>query len=167
MAANPRLRVFADANILIRGMTFPRYPYEILRLATEGAITLVVSESVLADARYYMARLFPEHLPRLQAFLVTARVVIAADPAPDQVWANTHLVRDVKDVPIALAAASANVDYLVSTDADLTDTDESTVALRDFLHPAQVLRPGQFLNEVMGWSHETLAAISRRTWDQV
>jgi predicted nucleic acid-binding protein len=50
MVETPKLRVFADANILIRGITLPRYPYEILRLAAEGEITLPVSESVLADA---------------------------------------------------------------------------------------------------------------------
>ena len=27
------LRVFLDANILIRGITFPRFPYEVLRHA--------------------------------------------------------------------------------------------------------------------------------------
>jgi predicted nucleic acid-binding protein len=67
-----RLRVFVDANILIRGITFPRYPYEILRLAARHAIVLVVSPSVLADARRYLSLLFPEHLPKLDGFLVTA-----------------------------------------------------------------------------------------------
>jgi hypothetical protein len=43
-----RPRVFVDANILIRGITFPRYPYEILRLAASHVIVPVVSPSVLA-----------------------------------------------------------------------------------------------------------------------
>ncbi len=60
-----RLRVFVDANILIRGITFPRYPYEILRLAARHVIVLVVSPSVLADARRYLSLLFPEHLAQV------------------------------------------------------------------------------------------------------
>ena len=54
-----RLRVFVDANILIRGISFPRYPYEILRLAARHTIVLAVSPSVLADARHYLRLLFP------------------------------------------------------------------------------------------------------------
>ena len=61
-----RLRVFADANVLIRGVTFPRYPYEILRLAARHKIILVLSPLVLDDARRYLAELFPEHLPSFQ-----------------------------------------------------------------------------------------------------
>ena len=60
-----RLRVFADANVLIRGVTFPRYPYEILRLAARHKIVLVLSPLVLDDARRYLAELFPEHLLKL------------------------------------------------------------------------------------------------------
>ncbi len=61
-----RIRVFVDANILIRGITFPRYPYEILRLAARHTIVLVVSSSVLADARHTLHLLFPEHLPKMK-----------------------------------------------------------------------------------------------------
>ena len=64
---NGNPRVFADANVLIRGVTFPRFPYEILRLAAQHSILLVVSPSVLDDARHYLGELFPEHLPKLGA----------------------------------------------------------------------------------------------------
>jgi predicted nucleic acid-binding protein len=57
--------VFVDANILIRGVTFPRYPYEVLRLAAQHKLILVLSPSVLSDARHYIAELFPEHAPKL------------------------------------------------------------------------------------------------------
>lgn len=63
------LRVFADANILIRGVTFPRFPYEVLRLAARQEIVLVISHSVLNDVRRYMMELFPDHLPKLEGFL--------------------------------------------------------------------------------------------------
>jgi predicted nucleic acid-binding protein len=115
-----RLRVFVDANILIRGITFPRYPYEILLLAARHTIVLVVSPSVLADARRYLTLLFPEHLPKLDGFLATALAETIADPTPEDVVNHRHLVRDFKDVPVVMAAAEAGADFLISTDADLT-----------------------------------------------
>jgi len=159
-----QLRVFVDANILIRGITFPRYPYEILRLAARHTIVLVVSPSVLADARRYLTLLFPEHLPKLDGFLATALTETVADPAPEEVVNQRDLVRDFKDVPVVMAAAMAGVDFLISTDADLTDANESTEALRQFVAPGRVLRPGAFLSDIIGWSHHDLDAISRRKW---
>lgn len=160
-------RVFVDANVLIRGITFPRYPYEVLRLAAQHKIILIISPSILADARYYLTALFPAHLPKLDALLAIAAVEIAADPTLEEVAANRNLVRDVKDVPVVLAAAKASVDYLISTDADLTDADESTEALRALIAPGKVLKVGVFLNQVMGRSHDDLEAISRRQWREI
>jgi putative PIN family toxin of toxin-antitoxin system len=162
-----RLRVFVDANVLIRGVTFPRFPYEILRLAAQHKIILVISPSVLADARHYLTGLFPAHLSKLDALLAIAAVEITADPTAEEVSAHRHLARDIKDAPVVLAAARAHVDFLVSTDADLTDMDESTQALRTMIAPGKVLKVGVFLNQVMGWSHRDLEAISRRQWPEI
>ena len=159
--------MFVDANVLIRGLTFPRYPYEVLRLAAQHKITLVISPSVLADVRHYLAALFPDHLPKLDALLAAARVEIVDDPTREEVLAHRNLVRDIEDVPVVLAAARARVDYLVSTDTDLTDLDASTKTLRQILEPAKAVRVGTFLNQVMGWSHEALSSIDRRRWDDL
>jgi len=162
-----RPRVFVDANILIRGITFPRYPYEILRLAASHVIALVVSPSVLADVRRYLSLLFPEHLAKLDGFLATALTETIADPTPDQVASHRDLVRDFKDVPVVMAAAAAGVDFLLYTDADLTDVNETTETLRQFIAPGKVMKPGAFLSEVYGWSHQDLDAISRRQWRDI
>lgn len=162
-----RPRVFVDANILIRGITFPRYPYEILRLAARHRLVLVMSPSVLADARHYLSLLFPDHLPKLDGFLATALTEVIADPTPEDVTSHCDLVRDFKDVPVVMAAAAAGVDYLLSTDADLTDIDQSTESLRRFIAPGKVMKPGAFLSEVVGWSHADLEAISRRQWRDI
>ena len=164
MDTSRRLRVFVDANILIRGITFPRYPYEILRLAARHTIVLVMSPSVLADARRYVSLLFPQHLPKLDGFLATALIETIANPTPEEVASHRDLVRDFKDVPVVLAAAAAGVDFLVSTDADLTDVDQTTEALREIIAPGKVMKPGAFLDEVIGWPHAELDAISRRQW---
>jgi len=159
--------VFVDANVLIRGITFPRYTYEVLRLAARRKIVLVLSPSVLDDARHYAAALFPEHLPKLDGFLATALIEIVEDPIPEEVMAHRDLVRDIKDVPVVLAAAKARVDFLLSTDADLTDVNESTVELRRMIAPGRVMRVGAFLDEIVGWSHHDLNAISRRRWSEI
>ncbi len=162
-----KLKVFVDANILIRGISFPRYPYEILRLAARHTIVLVVSPSVLADAHRYLSLLFPDHLPKLEGFLATALIEMAPDPTPEEVASQRDLVRDFKDVPVVKAAATARVDFLVSTDADLTDVDQTTEALREIIAPGKVMKPGAFLSEVIGWSHAELDVISRRQWRDI
>ena len=58
-------------------------------------------------------------------------------------------------------------DFLLSTDADLTDVNETTEALRQFIAPGKVMKPGAFLSEVHGWSHHDLDAISRRQWHDI
>jgi hypothetical protein len=40
-----RLRVFLDANILIRGITLPRFPCEVLRHAAKGDFIIDGSSS--------------------------------------------------------------------------------------------------------------------------
>ena len=67
-------------------------------------------------------------------------------------------MRDVNDIPIALAAINAQVDYLVSSDKDLTDPNEP---VHQYL---KVLLPGSFLRAEMGWTSEGLEAIRSRTW---
>jgi predicted nucleic acid-binding protein len=167
MAEEKRRRVFVDANVLIRGSTFPRFPYEVLRLAAQHRIVLVLSPSVLDDARNYLALLFPAYLPQFEAYLATALIEMVDDPPLQAVEDNRNLVRDVEDIPIVLAAVQARVDFLVSTDRDLTDENASTERLRRMLVPGRVMKPGAFLTEVMGWSHDELERISRRTWQEL
>jgi hypothetical protein len=42
---------------------------------------------------------------------------MAEDPTPEEVVAHRDLVRDVKDVPVVLAAAKVRADFLLSTGA--------------------------------------------------
>ena len=70
----------------------------------------------------------------------------------------------MKDIPVALAAIQAQVDYLVSTDRDFTDVDDTTMELRKHLTPIKV---GTFLRDVMGWTSQSLSAIERRRWSDL
>lgn len=161
MASENKLRVFLDANILIRGITLPRFPYEVLRHAAREDFVPVLSPMVLDSARLYVGKLFPAYQGALEALLELIRHEVSPDPPLDLVLAHAKLMRDAKDIPVALSAIQAQVDYLVSTDRDFTDKDESTVELRRRL---KLLQPGSFLREIMGWSSEALSAIERRRW---
>lgn len=158
------LRVFLDANILIRGITLPRFPYEVLRHAARKELVPVFSPIVLDSARYYIRERFPQHTAALETLLELLDYELAPDPSSEQVAAHPDLVRDVKDVPVALSAIAAGVDYLVSTDQDFTDQDETTVELRRHLDYRKV---GSFLREVMGWTSDDLADIERRHWSDL
>ena len=151
-----KLRVFLDANILIRGVTLPRFPYEVLRHAARKEIVAIVCPLVLDSVRLYVKERFPDYQGALEALLELLDLEIAPDPPLEEVVAHPGLVRDPKDIPVALAAIAAGAEYLVSTDQDLTDVDDTTAELRRHLKPVSV---GAFLNQVMGWSHESLSAM--------
>lgn len=145
-------RVFVDTNILIRGLTLPRFPYEVL----------ITSVSILTKARHYIATRFPAHLERFEQFLGAGVFTVVDDPLDEVVQKNLDLVRDTDDVPVALAAIRVRARYLVSTDPDLTVEDASTANLRRQITP---IRPGDFLKEVLDWTSEELSRIERRTWE--
>jgi predicted nucleic acid-binding protein len=108
-----------------------------------------------------MARGTATQRQALEQFLADCDYEEVPDPSPEEVERNLHLVRDPKDVPIALAAINAEVDYLVTNDKDLTAQDETTAALRQKIQPMIV---GQFLSELMGWESEGLERIRERNW---
>ena len=157
-------RVFVDANILIRGLTLPRFPYEILRAGALGKIHLLTSTATLAGARHYIETKFVAHGERLGRFLATGIIEIIDDPPDAEVRANIDLVRDEDDVSVALAAIKARAKYLVSTDPDLTVVDKTTEKLRRQITP---IKPGDFLKGFLGWTSKELSRIERRTWKEL
>ena len=166
MARRPKdkPRVFVDANILIRGLTLPRFPYEVLRAGTLGKIHLVTSTTTLARARHYIETKFVVHVERLERFLATGIIEIVDDPPDAEVQANMDLVRDEDDVPVVLAAIKARAKYLVSTDLDLTVMDKTTEKLRRQVTP---IRPGDLLKGLLGWTSKELSRIEKRTWKEL
>lgn len=161
MATSPGsrpLRVMVDTTVLLAGMIWPRFPHEVLQHALRGDLTLVLCPYVLAQARRKFQERFSDFAQDFEDFLTLVPYEEAPDPTASQVAAQQHLVRDITDVPVALAALNAQVDYLVSDDKDLT-------ALNQPVHQQlRVLLSGTFLNAVMGWTHEELEAVRRRQW---
>lgn len=162
MAANQsELRVFVDANILIAGSVWPRWPYEVLQHALKGDYQLVLNAYVIEEARRTLTARFPLDIDRFDDFLAACNYEEVGIPTTEAIAAHAGLVRDIADVPVALAAIEAGVDYLVSEDKDLTARDESTAELRRQL---TIRLSGTFLRDVMGWSAEQLEAARGRTW---
>lgn len=159
-----KLRILLDANILLSGCAYPRWPYEVLLCAVNGDFIVVLSPLVVEQARRHLIKRFPQHLHRLDVFLQSLEFELVPDPLPEEVESNKELVRDLSDVPIALAAIKGQVDFLVTTDRDLTVQDQTTENLRQRL---RVILPGTFLREVIGWTSEQLENIRHRDWDQV
>jgi predicted nucleic acid-binding protein len=157
-------RVFVDANALVAGTTYPRFPYEVLQHAIKGDYKLVLSPRVIQEATQAVAVIFPGHIQRLEQFLQDAHAELALTPTDDEIEANSHLIRDPKDVHVALAAINAEVDLLVTQDKDFTDRDESTQALHEKLN---IMLPGTFLREHMGWTSKALEAIRSRNWEDM
>lgn len=158
------LRVFVDANILIAGSVWPRWPYEVLQHALKSDYRLVLSPYVIEEARRTLAARFPREMDRFEAFLASCNYEPASTPTTEAVAAHVHLVRDIADVPVALAAIEAQVDCLASEDKDLTVRDESTAELRRRL---TLYLSGAFLREVMGWSTEQLEAVRGCKWQDL
>ncbi len=60
---NPSLRVMVDANVLIAGIGWPRWPYALLQHAIAGDFQLVLSPYVIEEARRNLQRIVPDALP--------------------------------------------------------------------------------------------------------
>jgi len=160
-AGRKKLRVMVDANVLLAGVVWPRWPHEVLEHARRGDFRLVLLPLVIEQARHRLVTRFPAYVDKFEATLRAISHQLVKNPTPNQVARHVELVRDVTDVPIALAAINARVDYLVSEDKDLTAQDETTTQLRKRV---TVLLSGTFLREVMGWSSDDLERVRGRTW---
>jgi len=82
--AEGRLRVMLDANILIAGSVFPRWPYEVLRHALLKRFQLVLSPLVIEQARRGIRRAFPNQTEQLEDLLLLRPYELAQDPTPEE-----------------------------------------------------------------------------------
>jgi len=153
-----------DATVLIAGSAFPRWPHEVLRHALNGDFILVLSPLIILQAKTHLVKDFPNFFNSFEQLLKNCDIELVENPSPGQVKERQDLVRDKKDIPIALSAINARVDYLVSDDKDLTVKDKTTEELRQFVKP---IICGTFLKEVMGWTSEGLERVRRRKWQDI
>jgi hypothetical protein len=76
-----------DANILVAGVGWPRFPYAVLEHAVAGDFILVLSPYVIEEARRHILRLFPQMIERFNR-LLDALDYQDAPPAQEQklIW---------------------------------------------------------------------------------
>ncbi len=161
MLSKTKLRVMVDTNVLLAGIVWPRFPHEVLQHALRGDFQLVLCPFVLTEAHRKFREVFPAFTEEFTEFLVDVPYETVSDPVSSSVLANQQLMRDITDIPIALAAINAKVDYFVSDDKDFTDPDQP-------IHRRlSVLQSGTFLNEVMGRGRDDPGRIKRRTWADI
>jgi predicted nucleic acid-binding protein len=149
-----------DANVLVAGIGWPRWPYAILQHAISGDFQLVLTPYIIEEARRNLQRIAPTTLPTLDTVLHLSEYEEVADPPAEVVAANRQMMRDRNDVPVAVAAITAKVDCLISSDKDLTESAE-------LKHYVKVLLPALFLRDYMGWTSDELEMIRHRTWNDM
>ena len=153
-------RVMLDTTVLLAGTVWPRWPYEMLQHALRGDFQLVLSRTVIREAVRKFGEKFPLYAQDFEVFLAECGYEHIPEPSSQVVLAHRDLMRDITDIPIAVAAINAGVDFFISEDKDFTARDQTTASLHQRL---RVMLPGAFLRQVMGWTGEELEAIRHRT----
>ncbi|MBL8132046.1 MAG: PIN domain-containing protein [Anaerolineae bacterium] len=164
MDSGRKLRVMVDANILFAASYSPRFPYALLRHAAAGDFQLVLTPMIIHEAREALAEVAPKAIPRFDDLLAALGYELAPSPSEQRLQAHSDLVRDPDDIHVALGAIDAEVDYLVTQDRDFTDRNPATQTLHELLN---IVLPGTFLRNHLGWSSEDLEAIRSRTWADI
>lgn len=109
------IRVFVDASVLFAACySASGASREIVRLAIQGGITLVISDVVQEEARRNLTAKAPKALPFLDQLLEL--IPFEFVEAEKQEVLNAQAYTELKDAPIVAAAVQAETDYLVSLD---------------------------------------------------
>jgi uncharacterized protein len=154
-----KLRVMVDTNVLISGVVWQRWPHEVLRHALEGDFRLVLCQQVIDEAVERLAEYFPTNRRQMSRLLAVVDYELTPAASPKQIARNASLLSDPDDVPIALAAINAKVDYFVTEDKHFTVRTPQT---EEFHGSVRVMLSGTFLREVMGWSGEELDSAKKQ-----
>ncbi len=159
------IRAAVDANVLITGVVWPRWQHAILMHALAGDFILVLPAVILAEARRRIQLTFPLFQSQFEELLEAMPYESVPVPTVEDLEAVPNLVRQQKDVPIAVSVIRAHVDYFVTYDRDFTDAGSTTAAVRAAI--PGIMLPPVFLRDVMGWSSERLEQVRKRNWSDV
>ena len=111
----PELVLFLDSSVLIAGIISSQGASRALLLLGENEkIVIAVSEQVIAEVERNIARKVPKALPFAREILTRINMRIFHDPSVETVQQHLDWIQHVVDVPILVAAAQAEVDFLVT-----------------------------------------------------
>lgn len=142
-----RFTVLIDTNILVSGLVFLEgNEHRILKLAEDKAITLVLPEFVLKEARAVLGRRFPDHEVFLDAFLLRAEHTVVPWSRIEQV---IHLhqgeVRDAKDAALLTSTILAKPNFALTGDKTLR---EDMKRSRDAARITTICSSSEFLKKI-------------------
>lgn len=111
------LRVTADTNVLVSGLTY-RWgkPFQLVKLALDGEINLTVSQPIINETLSVLVRKFgtgPEEIAQARALIHEAARSVRPAVQLDVIK------EDPPDNRILECAVSAGSDYIVTGDKDL------------------------------------------------
>ena len=110
-----RTSLFLDSSALFAGIASSTGAARaLLLLAEAGQITIVVSEQVVAETERALARKLPQALGYYREAIRAVGVRIVRNPPPEQIEAHQDIISHRADVPIVVAAMTADVGYLVT-----------------------------------------------------
>ncbi len=109
-------RVFLDANTLISGVVFTGNERNILLLAIQGKLTLILADAVLDETERIVDQKFTYAWRRYEAAIAMLHAEIVPYPSAELVAQALAIIRDPKDAPILASALIARPDYVISGD---------------------------------------------------
>ena len=145
----PKIDLFLDSSALILGIISSEDAARVLLLlAEDGKIKFSVSQQVLVETERNLARKAPNTLPFAREMIRAANIYILRDPSLLEVEEHMGWISHAADVPILVAAARANVDFLVTLNRHHF-IDDRDVAVRSGL---RIGTPG----DALAWVREKL-----------
>src|SRR5262249_43631427 len=120
---------------------------------------LVLSQQIIDEVTEEIAAKLPDQRVAFRRLLARLKPEMVPEPGVKQLARNRSLLPDPEDVPIALAAINARVDYFVSEDKHFTEQSEQNGLLHQRLN---IMLAGTFLREVMKWTSEQLENVRIR-----
>jgi len=106
----------------VSGLLFEGNEATLLELGRVGAVKLQTNHYVLSEVSAVLRRpefqLTEDEIEGLTRYLYTC-MSVTEDPSDEDILSNLHLLKDKKDIPVALGAMSSHSDYLVTGDKEL------------------------------------------------
>jgi predicted nucleic acid-binding protein len=108
----------------VSGLLFEGNEATLLELGRVGAVKLQTNHYVLSEVSAVLRRrefqLTAEEIEDLAKYLHTC-ISVTEDPSDEDILSNLHLLRDRKDIPVAIGAMNSGSDYLVTGDKELLE----------------------------------------------
>lgn len=110
-----KVDLFFDSSALIAGIISAQGAARaLLLLAEDEKIQITISEQVIAEVERNIARKAPKALPFARQLILHAKLRIVSDPKSGDVLNHQDWIGHPADVPILVAAAINDADFLVT-----------------------------------------------------